>query len=624
MKKIILIICLMFINSKIKAADVIIIENGVGTVEDLEFENLQLVSNDVNFISDGIYEATYYDQLNKKYLSKEVHVIKSEDLINGYMTNHINSEINLSSDYLINDYLIKDDYTLIVGSKKSNDPIKQTEFIQNYGYIKCYKKDVLVWDINYDKYSEVVKIIETSTGFMFLSTIQTDGDYTDIELKEVNIDGTISRTKRYSGESYEMGIDLLQKNNNLYMVYYTYSKTGDLSHFYGTRVIGISKIDLYSLEVIKSKFIGNNYSTLFLDIEYCDYYNLFYILFETNGVKGDYQNNGSYVGNFIVNFDENFENSRYVGINNIYNIKDIGIENSDLYLYSISGNTLIQRIYNNHLRYIKTINRSIDSAFAVKSIKLNDYSFIYTLDYANKGVSLLDISRDKYNNHLEDEILFKVINDQLVSMTRSNNDVIIRKFYLAEELISGEVEFNYQTFNNQTIYIDGNYYNNYGPQSYNGNFGTYSDKVIIDGVYSRVILSNRYFIKENINVKNSEIYDEGKKLVFNGIGFLNDQEITSGYIINEVGNYSLLIVGSNMNKSFNFKVMNLSTRYPSQIHNSYEFDVEVIEEEVNTISTSFDKMIILKSSLPSFVFTITLSLVGALLGVIIPIGRRKI
>ena len=71
MKKIILIICLMFINSKIKAADVIIIENGVGTVEDLEFENLQLVSNDVNFISDGIYEATYYDQLNKKYLSKE-------------------------------------------------------------------------------------------------------------------------------------------------------------------------------------------------------------------------------------------------------------------------------------------------------------------------------------------------------------------------------------------------------------------------------------------------------------------------------------------------------------------------------------------------------------------------
>src|SRR5690606_6305350 len=83
-------------------------------------------------------------------------------------------------------------------------------------------------------------------------------------------------------------------------------------------------------------------------------------------------------------------------------------------------------------------------------------------------------------------------------------------------------------------------------------------------------LINSYYIPSKINVKNSQIYDLGIRLEFNGQGYLNGEEIINEFIIEEVGEYSLVVHGSGgVREIINFKVDNLSLN--DKTNKAYDF-----------------------------------------------------
>lgn len=624
MKKIIFITLLLFIfYGEVSASDVIVIENGIGDVSDLEFPDLKLVTNNVAFSKDGIYNATYYDEQDRVYITKEVHIASNEALDLGYMTSTDVASFNLSSDYIINDYLTYDDHILIVGSKKSNDEIIQTEFIQNYGFINCYKDGKLVWNKLFDEYSEIKKIIKTSTGFLALETITSNNDYTDIRLTEYNLDGSISRRKEFTGEAYEMGIDLINLNNNIYMVYYTYSKTGDLGYYLGSRVIGVSKINEFNLAAQDSIFIGNNHSTLFLDIKYCNYYENFYLLFNTNGESGEYANNGSYNGDFMVSFNKKLEDSRYISLNNNINAKSLGIVDNDVVVYS-SEDYLIERYYDNHLRYKKVVRTDLKSFYKADAITFNDSTFIFTYNYSLYGIQMKGVGYNNFKKSLTSELMFKVCSDILTSLSYNDGVITIKKHHLISQVKSNKVVYNHQEFYNQTIYLDGMYMNNYSPVGYLNVFGIYNDKTIISNDNTKLIFRNNFYIPDVINLKTNEIYDLGVKLIFNGVGYLNDQEIKSGYVINEVGNYNLQIVGNNQMKVLNFKVMPLATKLTNPVVDDSSVELSVKETYLDELNLSFEKVITTKTNVSPLIFVVSISIALSLVGVVIPTTRRKL
>lgn len=625
MKKIILVIVFLFVfNCKVSASDVIVLEKGIGSTEHLEFLDLKLVSNNVDFDNVGVYQATYYDEHLKKYHTKTVHVVLEEELMEGLVIKEEFANFQLNDDYIIEDFLIKNDLTVIVGSKKSHDEIIQTEFIQNYGFIKCYLNNEILWEFVYDEYSEIKKIVETSTGFLVLSTLQNNGDFTDIILTEFNFDGSISRSKVFSGSNYEIGLDLVSKNEELFIVYYSYTKAEELNYRSGSRVIAISKIDKYTLDIIESKYIGNNIYTLLLDIEYCDHYDNFYILFNTNGSIGNFVYEGSYRGNFITSFNNKFEDEKFIGLSSLINPKALGIINANLYLFGEEEGTLEQRIYDNHLNYKTTINQDTTKFFLVNTVMINQMNLVYTVSSNGECLEVIDVNRGIYNFSLENEEYIKSINNQLVTLKNDNGYLSICKYNLIDQSKTGPKEYMYKSYYDQTIYINGEYISNFVSRKYDKVFGIYAINEIIDTSNLRLVFSDKYFVREVFNIEDNQIYDQGLILNFNGCGLLNDQEIDNGYLISDAGNYSLLVVGNGITKSINFKVMDLSISYDKKVNFFDEPHFNYQTPSKDEINNNFDKAIINKSSIPSVAITVVISLVGGLLGIIIPTSRRKL
>jgi hypothetical protein len=75
-------------------------------------------------------------------------------------------------------------------------------------------------------------------------------------------------------------------------------------------------------------------------------------------------------------------------------------------------------------------------------------------------------------------------------------------------------------------------------------FGSYR---LIYGFNSKDVLFLYHldiYVKENINIISKENYDINYTLIFNGIGYLNGEEISSGYVITKEGKYILEVKGN--------------------------------------------------------------------------------
>ena len=118
------------------------------------------------------------------------------------------------------------------------------------------------------------------------------------------------------------------------------------------------------------------------------------------------------------------------------------------------------------------------------------------------------------------------------------------------------------------------------------------------GIYD-LILDYEYFkvnafveILERCNVSNNNIYPVGYNILFSGQAFLNGEEIPSNYLIQEEGEYELVLKGYDEEIIINFYAYNMDITF-------LEDDIKVWDEEIHTnqeycINLSYNDDIVIK------------------------------
>ncbi len=133
-------------------------------------------------------------------------------------------------------------------------------------------------------------------------------------------------------------------------------------------------------------------------------------------------------------------------------------------------------------------------------------------------------------------------------------------------------------------------------------------------------------IPVRINISNKEIYDCGLTLAFNGVGYLNNEKIDSGYICSQEGTYILELQGNDQTLYYTFTVKKKSLDQ-IDIITKQSVNMERKQEVENPIET--DKITIhYKEQTPEnntyyIYILLSLAVIGIIIGLIIPQRRKK-
>ena len=82
----------------------------------------------------------------------------------------------------------------------------------------------------------------------------------------------------------------------------------------------------------------------------------------------------------------------------------------------------------------------------------------------------------------------------------------------------------------------------------NLNFGIYNKKSIKEKGDMKIIYYSKVEVPLTINVSDEGVYDIGSRITFNAKAYLNNEEIESGYIVENIGKYQLDIYSENNEK----------------------------------------------------------------------------
>ena len=88
-------------------------------------------------------------------------------------------------------------------------------------------------------------------------------------------------------------------------------------------------------------------------------------------------------------------------------------------------------------------------------------------------------------------------------------------------------------------------------------YGTYKRQVTYLYNDLNIVLYQDYEIPIKVSIKDHSVYDRKIQLTFNGIGYLNNEKIESGYIVTKEGQYVLEVRGKSESKFYTFEVKTL-------------------------------------------------------------------
>ena len=164
--------------------------------------------------------------------------------------------------------------------------------------------------------------------------------------------------------------------------------------------------------------------------------------------------------------------------------------------------------------------------------------------------------------------------------TNKNNNEITLKSY---DILSYKTK-KLETYHKNTIYKDV-YYNfkkltkieSENPEQYKA-FGNYESIDVFKLGNISFHFKRKDEVRLQVNVLKNDIYEPGYKIEFNGTGFLNGEEINSGFIVDKIGKYLLAIYGINNEKEvINFEIDDLTVQPTSKNYHFKIKDIEIIK-----------------------------------------------
>lgn len=566
---------------------------------DLNYNNYQLVNNNVNYQTEGAYQALYQEYGSNTLLQKNIYIInnnkvnqKEIGVTNEYVTAYSSKEI-------IKYIEISEDKKLLI-TKTTNDPIGQEEPTVNL-YIEYLNNDKLGWITCFEEacYASIVDVIISNNEIIIIGQRYFKYSGLDFFVDKYDFTGKMTDAYYFSG----MGIDRINKaqliNNKLYLCGYTTSTKGDLN---GERLGEDSFliiIDNTNLKIVSTNYYNEEMNDEIIDM--CYFNNNIYLIKR-------YSENGKSVNHKILKVDINglllkdqqlmYNNAQrtlgifmYKGtIKVVCEDKVLNTENYGTFIYNYNVDLKLTNIetygYDNFHMYLEdsiikenkqtllySVNTSNQKGYLLKTIDLTNYEVVvdyFVDDEENNQIKLYNhTSIIKYNNcnvSICENYIIRVNNLGTTNIYDNTTTPYDYEISLNGKKVKhsaqSKIEYNENLFGKYTAY--------FFFECEKFDFGYYQD----------------IYVDPYISVEDGKTYDMNTQITFNGQGFLNNKKITSGYIIDEPGIYNLEVEGKDQKKkkvSFEIKSISSTTKeQTNDIPNSnqnYIYKNEVIIED---------------------------------------------
>jgi len=566
------------------------VQVGIGNDDLLNESNLTLVSGYVNWHIEGDYFVTYNDRLMNVYKKKFI-IISNKD--NQYfLTSEEEQSISFDAvKEVIDVFYINDSSYYVVSNYQIVDP---TYYDQEKICVTFYENNQYKWEYRYYKYSRFNYGWLHNENLIITGLVYNESNnyINSIVLFEITKDRQIIKTREILSNTSCYCYGMYLYNDYLYLVTNTNGNGLDYSNYkedYENRLViflidyetfkivdGVVETSINDFYIIDSSFYG---SRIGVNIAFKTYSNIngavmTYCIYEYNDrleyVNKYYYNTKSkdYLGfqltiKDVCYYSINYSENKYC-VNICY--LNYGVDYKNIY-FELENNSNINDVE------IIAVNRN-DIYFCLKNHMDSDYKFIgfakinssKGIEYFPQTVENIQVLNSKINNNYivntylkDDKIYFKNFN--LIEVTSENTiNNNIESLEKSVKVNTRDAE-KYDYIDNTRVGLYGNYYNiNY----------------LKDSFGRKYYLLETTKIELQINIKPEEVYQRGYKLIFNGVGILNGEEINSGFIINDIGKYLLEIKGENAEKKlFSFVVSDLTMS--SEPRDSVFLNIEKLE-----------------------------------------------
>ena len=571
------------------ALPLIICEEGIANFSDLDDTNAYTYSGNINFNAEGKYKISYLLK-NNENVNRDVIITKKENLEKGIAyTNYKNSiDMNKYGASFGNIVYIDDNSYYSYINEENNNNYHASIYYN-------YQDEVIAYNI-FDSIRIVdIYIFQNQTYVLYQ---YKESGFSKIGLMLINNNCDEIRNMRYESNKQEEAIKLITLNNNLYILFNTTSNIGIVERGSSFQVAAMIKVNPLSLRKESVSIIANDNESKFIDV--CNDYDNPYFLISFSGTKGSYYNsyNKSYTGKMILSYDKSpyvlasiptsFENDQV-----IFSKTGFFLINKYLNNIDISFNSY----YNINSSYSKTIllDNNITSYFI---FSYNDQLIIIENE-DNIISSIVEINSSSINHLSFYDITYKIDNvkivDDKIYLMAYNGNIYIYGFHIYK--INKNISYSTYQSNHKIEYedikiIDNNSIIQSNNKCRNDNeiYGKYDIKMYCEADNIKIIASSYHIIPLICNVSSDEVYDLNLVLSFNGIAYLNNEAINNNYIIEEVGNYQLDIIGINQTKqSFNFEVRDKCLKEKSKYFKKVEdnqYEYMQYNEEKNYLSNN--------------------------------------
>ena len=494
----------------------------------------------------------------------------SRELKNGLFYEDKTSLAEENFNYEITKICRHNDGFIVVGKAEDTEEITvNLEFYNTYPYIAYYDHDGFKWSfvdktIGHGEYRDAIVM---DNEVVAIGTYENGDRIARLLVTRFNSSGKVKARVDFDANGMTFGYHILYENKKIYLLGLT-----NATHFLDDTVNVNNKIFVLKMsnnyDKEKIKFIYNSEMSELYDA--CISNGFIYVHCQLNGT-GIYDVSDSVPVNSLVSVD--------TSLNHIYHQKvvrykymKIGCNADGLYLFKTNGllKNLTLEEYDVGLSTIRTTYPCKDIDGEVESLRVgssslhepvscyigftnNDKNYVEYIDIDLDSSVIMNLTREVTNKVTAGGVF--ILDDYLYLFSNLDSQREINKLvYLKEE--DGRIYANGILCRCESEEITSNAYGTYKQKTTH----YFSDIEIY--TYSDCVIPLR------ISIKDRGVYDRRVILEFNGVGYLNNERIDSGYIIADEGRYILEVRGKDEVKYFNFEVKDITI-------DEVCFDVEV-------------------------------------------------
>ncbi|MGD9887587.1 MAG: hypothetical protein AB7T03_06500, partial [Bacilli bacterium] len=533
-----------------------------------------------------------------------------------------------------------DEHKLFVYGGKNNGYFPyQSQNETLFAYAALFINSQMYWEkVISDVYYGLIRdAVITERGVAVIGDFDTPNQGRNIFICEYSISGQLLFKKEIAGENDDFAHRLFYINNTFYFISSSQSLHLDYEAVTPSEnniIVGLLSKD--NNDDVSLIALGNQGKNTFLDVVFSN--GQFFILanMKGDGYFNSYFNEVNYLG--IITFDLSLNLIEWISLSS-FSLGDIiklqhyqqGIGLSSSY-YAINRMQIFYFSNSLDFQFYKTMticegNYQILDCFVFscqeKILCLTKglfedalYWFLYLYD---EDFQLLNFEKFSCDNILEKGInlTFDKEENIIVGSVIDNEKIIIKQFSLikVEEITTGTNSSLTKRFR---LLINGFeekgslFENTVGINPY----GNYVNQYEFVTQQFRIILPTYLTFFLQTNIRSQETYDSGTKIYFNGKGFLNGNEIKTGHLLEDSGNYFLEVIGNDGEQSnIIFTISHLSETNSEIVEDKAILEASLSENTVfNSEEEHFVQLITNNSSsksLPNWAYSIFL---GVLLG----------